>query len=301
MKEKVKMIILNAKNLSSGIANTTSKPSDEFFLLIVSSHMSALYQHKNKYYVINPNHVYLFERRSLSSHLRSIILSNQNESSSFFIFLQMDDIIDHFPIKLWSLFLMHMNSPMIEKSIKDRDINKFELINSMAYQKFSSQENNHFKSYQIIELINLQLQHCVEHYPEFDLRDHSINHYLLRFLLEIDYSNSIDNSNSGINDGQEIDTPDKDLDIRPILNKYLKKRFKLTTAYLEKKARLYSAKELLNETDYSIKEISYMLGYSVPSHFIRFFKRNAGVTPNKYRILIKNIETNINGNYNNTI
>ncbi|MGB5817887.1 MAG: AraC family transcriptional regulator [Saonia sp.] len=67
----------------------------------------------------------------------------------------------------------------------------------------------------------------------------------------------------------------------------------LTTAVKEVTGK--SAKDLINErlfaesknlllyTDKDISEIGYMLNYTEPTHFARFFKKMEGSTPNKYR------------------
>ena len=47
--------------------------------------------------------------------------------------------------------------------------------------------------------------------------------------------------------------------------------------------RMEKAKELLNSTDYSMKEICAMVGYSDPNYFSRSFKKNVGVTPTEYK------------------
>lgn len=43
------------------------------------------------------------------------------------------------------------------------------------------------------------------------------------------------------------------------------------------------AKSLLIDTTYSAKEISYLLGYSEPTHFGRFFKKHTNLTPIAFR------------------
>lgn len=48
-------------------------------------------------------------------------------------------------------------------------------------------------------------------------------------------------------------------------------------------ARMQQAKKMLSETQKSIKDISDWLGYLYPSHFIRQFTKNVGVSPLKYR------------------
>jgi len=47
--------------------------------------------------------------------------------------------------------------------------------------------------------------------------------------------------------------------------------------------RMEKAKELLNHSDYSIKEICILVGYSDPNYFSRIFKKNMGNTPTEYR------------------
>ena len=47
--------------------------------------------------------------------------------------------------------------------------------------------------------------------------------------------------------------------------------------------RMERAKELLNTTEYSMKEICAMCGYSDPNYFSRSFKKNVGVTPTEYK------------------
>ncbi|BFM20263.1 helix-turn-helix transcriptional regulator [Gilvimarinus japonicus] len=46
--------------------------------------------------------------------------------------------------------------------------------------------------------------------------------------------------------------------------------------------RLYSAARLLVQSELSITDIAYELGFSSPSHFISLFKKQFGVTPKKY-------------------
>lgn len=43
------------------------------------------------------------------------------------------------------------------------------------------------------------------------------------------------------------------------------------------------AKQLLRESDHSMKEICAEVGYSDPNYFSRTFKKNVGVTPTEYK------------------
>ncbi len=48
-------------------------------------------------------------------------------------------------------------------------------------------------------------------------------------------------------------------------------------------AKIRYAKGLLSQTNLSIKEIAYELGFNNPEYFTVFFKRNQGQTPNQFR------------------
>lgn len=66
-----------------------------------------------------------------------------------------------------------------------------------------------------------------------------------------------------------------------------RKTFKEYTGYAPaqyfQELKLRKAKELLAETNYSIKEISYELNFSSYEYFLSFFKKRVGFTPVEYR------------------
>ena len=47
--------------------------------------------------------------------------------------------------------------------------------------------------------------------------------------------------------------------------------------------RIDKAKELLEKSNLSIKEICVSCGYTDPNYFSRSFKKNVGVTPTEYK------------------
>ena len=46
---------------------------------------------------------------------------------------------------------------------------------------------------------------------------------------------------------------------------------------------LVHARELLCDLSLSVAQVGYKLGFEYPQHFVRFFKRRAGITPSQYR------------------
>lgn len=81
-----------------------------------------------------------------------------------------------------------------------------------------------------------------------------------------------------------LDDVSREVDISPY---YFSKLFKEATGdnfieYLTN-LRIEKAKELLDNTDLSMKEICVRVGYANPNYFSRIFKKNVGVTPTEYK------------------
>lgn len=76
-----------------------------------------------------------------------------------------------------------------------------------------------------------------------------------------------------------------------------RKAFKEYTGYAPaqyfQELKIKKAKELLAETNYSIKEVSYELNFSSYEYFLSFFKKRVGFTPLEYRNLGR-----VKNNYN---
>lgn len=86
------------------------------------------------------------------------------------------------------------------------------------------------------------------------------------------------------NHDMSLDDVSREVNISPY---YFSKIFKEETGknfieYLTN-IRMEKAKELLKDTEYSMKEICSMVGYADPNYFSRSFKKNVGVTPTEYK------------------
>lgn len=69
------------------------------------------------------------------------------------------------------------------------------------------------------------------------------------------------------------------------------RRFKIATAmtpldYL-RNVRMNNAKDLLQDTNLSINEIAFRVGYQDATHFSRLFKQKHGITPSQYRVTVR--------------
>ncbi len=68
------------------------------------------------------------------------------------------------------------------------------------------------------------------------------------------------------------------------LNKMVKAATDRTPGQLLRQATVLEAKRLFQHTNLSAAEVAYRLSFDDPSYFGRFFKREVGVTPGKFRL-----------------
>lgn len=90
--------------------------------------------------------------------------------------------------------------------------------------------------------------------------------------------------NERFNQDLNLDDISKELHISP---QYLSRLYKNETGenFIERltSVRIENAKKLMKEGKYSIKEISYMSGYSDPNYFSKLFKKHVGISPTDYQ------------------
>lgn len=67
------------------------------------------------------------------------------------------------------------------------------------------------------------------------------------------------------------------------LNDVIKKEMNTSAKQFIQNRILLEAKRLLSYTDLSVTEISWKLGYTDSSYFVRLFKKQAGITPSRFR------------------
>ena len=67
------------------------------------------------------------------------------------------------------------------------------------------------------------------------------------------------------------------------ISRYFKEHFHITLSQYITYLRLENAKQLLQDTDFSVTETAMQSGYQNVSYFIRSFKKTYGISPLKYR------------------
>ena len=76
----------------------------------------------------------------------------------------------------------------------------------------------------------------------------------------------------------------------PYISKLFKEKLGMTFLEYLTRIRMEKAKQMLRETQESIRRIGCEVGYQDPNYFSRAFKKYVGVTPREYRDNGSNIE-----------
>ncbi len=163
------------------------------------------------------------------------------------------------------------------KTLWENDFNvqiedSFDIINSIS-EKNSAKELNEYLNEFFIGILEKQ-----------DIFIESNNNAYLEYITKV-----VDFINNNYSKDLSISDIARSVNLNP---RYLGSLFKSATGktlieYLNE-IRMKKAKELLSQTNMSIKTISESVGYNDVHTFIRNFKKVFNITPSEYRISVKN-------------
>jgi len=158
--------------------------------------------------------------------------------------------------------------------IPDQKINTFQALTNHLEEEFS-QKQYHYKMqlYHYFQLLLLNIERIkagqqpkVEHDPHFELavrfkralEDHKKDFKNVAFFSEL----------LGVSE--------------KTLSNISKKYFKDTPSQVIHHSRVLEAQRLLSNSNLSIKEVAYQLGFDQPTYFTKYFKKYTKLTPKDF-------------------
>ncbi|MCT4590127.1 MAG: helix-turn-helix domain-containing protein [Carboxylicivirga sp.] len=158
----------------------------------------------------------------------------------------------------------------------------FEILNQI--QKEIAQNIDRHSQRLILSNIELLLNYCIRYYDrQFITRSHKFSDFISRFeKLLIDYFNSELLTDNGL---PSVSFCADKLNLSPsYLSDLLKKETgKSTLEHIHLKL-IDRAKYLLLNSDDSIRQIAFQLGFEYPQHFNKLFKKQTQMSPKEFRI-----------------
>lgn len=135
----------------------------------------------------------------------------------------------------------------------------------------------------LVNYIELLLNYCVRFYErQFTTRSKVNNNILARFeRLLNDYFYGDKAEREGL---PTVKYCAEQLCISPNYfgDMFKKETGKTPQEYIQDKVIAF-AKERISDTDNTVSQVAYSLGFQYPQHFCRLFKKRVGCTPNEYR------------------
>ncbi len=227
-------------------------------------------------YFTNPGHIKSFE----INELRDAYMITFTES--FLEEYVHSEIFDEFP------FLLAEIAP--PKTLSEKNFAEFEILYKQIfaeYQKSSVYKNKILGNLFVVLLLKLKENFWLDYNPILEGSRNSQIVKSFKQLLESEFRKIRRKQQNEVKLQAQYFA--EKLNLHPnYLNSVIKTKTGKSLNEWVALRTLSTAKELLKNTTLSVKEIAYHLGFSEPTHFNRFFKKQQKTTPNSYR---KNIHS----------
>ncbi|MGV6827866.1 MAG: helix-turn-helix domain-containing protein [Flavobacteriales bacterium] len=192
------------------------------------------------------------------------------------------DIYREFP------FLLAEKSP--PKSLTEDDFEEFNILYSQIlneFEKKSEYKNKILGNLFTVLLLKIKEIFWSAYDPiEEGSRDSQIVNSFKK-LLEKEFKKLLEDNQNDVK--LQVQYFANKLNLHPnYLNSVIKSKTGRTVNDWIAQRMLSIAKMLIKNTSYSSKEIAYKLGYTEPTHFSRFFKKQMQISPSAFRKLTKN-------------
>lgn len=165
--------------------------------------------------------------------------------------------------------------------LSDSEVDVFRQLLSMIEAELHHAIDSHSREL-IVTNIELLLNHCLRFYDRQFISREEINHSVVQ---QFDSMLRDFIKNKAASDG--LPTVNYFADKCCLSTGYFGQLIKTETGRTAKdfiNDRLVSAaKEYLNDTNLAVNQVSELLGFEYPQHFVRFFKQHTGTTPTQFR------------------
>ena len=242
---------------------------------------------------------YTIDEKKFSFNSRTIYFSNPGHIKSF----EINALKDAYMITFTESFLRENIHPEIyeefpfllaevipPKVLSAEKFKEFEILYKQIFDEYerpSIYKNKILGNLFVVLLLKLKEEFWLNYDPIIEGSRNSQIVKSFKYLLESAFKRIADNQET--ESKLQVQDFAERLNLHPnYLNSVIKSKTGKTVNEWIVTRTLSTAKSLLKNTTLSAKEIAYRLGFSEPTHFIRFFKQHQQTTPISYR---KNIHS----------
>ncbi|GMN06178.1 response regulator transcription factor [Croceitalea sp. MTPC5] len=285
VEEEINFTILSVPDIHTEIPFKSPVLRAEYFSFILTKEGSGVYNlddHKFPFgdrsiYFTNPGHVKSYELFS-SKEAQIIMLTEK--------FLQENvhhEIYSEFP------FLLAEIVPPNDQTAAE--FKEFELLFnqiSFEFKNDSKYKNKIIGNMILVLLMKIKERFWANYNPLIEGEHNSRIVKSFKRILESEFKKLLGEKRGQIK--LQAQHFAEQLNLHPnYLNAVLKSKTGRTLSDWISQRTLLTSKSLLVDSSLSLKEISYLLGYSEPTHFSRFFKKNTQLSPRGFRAANKSM------------
>jgi AraC-like DNA-binding protein len=279
LEKEIDFTVMRIPDIHPHIPFTSPKLRADYFSFILTKDGSGVYYLDDNtfpygsqtFYFTNPGHLKSYE---LIEAREALIITLTEKFLRENIHL---DIYSEFP------FLLAEIVP--PKKLSDRVYEEFEILYQQILSEF--EKNSLYKNKILGNLFSVLLLKIKENFwvRYSPLEEGSRNSQIVRSFKQLLESEIRKVRDNGQNESKlQVQYVADQLNLHPnYLNAVIKSKTGRTVTDWISHQTLMVAKDFLLNTSYSSKEIAYKLGFSEPTHFSRFFKKQTQMAPNAFR------------------
>ena len=283
LEQEIDFTVMSIPDIHPQIPFKSPKLRADYFSFILTKEGSGIYYLDDNKFPYGSQTFYFTN----PGHLKSYELKEAKEA--FIITLTEKFLRENVHLEIFSEFPFLLAEIVPPKKLSINEFEEFEILYKQIaneFEKNSTYKNKILGNLCTVLLLKIKEKFWVTYNPIEEGTRNSQIVKSFKQLLESEFRKVIDNEqNESKLQAQYLA---EQLNLHPnYLNSVIKSKTGKTVNDWISHQTLIVAKDFLLNTSYSSKEIAYKLGFSEPTHFSRFFKKHALLSPGTFRKLNK--------------
>jgi AraC-like DNA-binding protein len=276
---EIDFTILNVPDIHPQLPFKSPVLRADYFSFILTKEGSGVYYlddnrfpfNSRTFYFTNPGHIKSYELfESKEAYIISLTENFMRENVR-------SEIYDEFPFLLAEI--------VAPRTLSEQKFTEFETLYKQIFNEFASHsvyKNRILGNLFLVLLLKLKEEFWLDYNPIIEGNRNSQIVRSFKKLLDAEFRQILEKQQN--NYKLQVHDFAESLNLHPnYLNSVIKSKTGKTVIEWISERTLSIAKSLLTTTTCSSKEIAYKLGFSEPTHFSRFFKKQTQLSPNEFR------------------
>lgn len=277
--QEIDFSILSIPDIHPQLPFKSSILRADYFSFILTKDSSGTYYLDDNKFPFSSRTIYFTN----PGHIKSYELNEANEA--YIITLTENFLLENVHSEIFGVFPFLLAEIVPPKELSKDDFEEFEILYKQILNEFH--KNSEFKNKILgnlfsVFLLKIKEKFWLNYNPIEEGNRNSQIVKSFKHLLEIEFKKVLEMEANDIK--LQVQHFAERLNLHPnYLNSVIKSKTGRTVNDWISERTLLLAKSLLISTSFSSKEIAYKLGFSEPTHFSRFFKKQTQLSPGTFR------------------